>query len=1109
LDSYGGAPTTAWFYFGTTDGGTTPANWSSNAIAGLIDNGPFSLPVNALQQTTTYFFRAFSSNLYGTAWASNSAAFSTGPPLIGFALAASSGPESTSLVAISLSITSPIAYAHPITVTFTATGGTATAGSDYVLDSNMVTLNAGQTSTNIYLHVTHDELPEADETVLIQLTQFVNARAGAQVTHTYTILNDDAAPDVAFQAPAYTFSESNGFAIIAITLSTNSGLDVSLDYTTLDGAAKKNIDYLTRAGSLLWPAGTRDTKMISVPLINNDESTGNRFFQMSLSGILNATALNGTLVDVTIEEDDISLPEVTNAQGATGIRSRIAVLNGEVIRGVPPPSVTLYWGPTDGATNAAAWLFAQALGVQNGVFSREISGLTSNTLYYYRTFVQNTSGVAWAASTTNFTSTGAKDYYVNDGSLANDVFCSAVGNDANSGAQADKPKANLKTLLDVTDIEPGDTIWVDTGNYSIPATIVFTSADVGAPGATVLVRGSHHSAGANFTASGANGIEIDVAGDAFMRIEKLNISGAEHGVYMHGSSIVKCRNTEIVGCNISDNLSTEGGIYIISCSEVTIAQCTANNNGLSGIYLDTCTDVTIVSNTCSKNWAWGIIGQSTFNPVVKYNKCFNQNVLEQAYGISFTSGNNEVLIGNACYSNTTDGIFMTGQFSKLDGNVCYANGRDGINLTGAGLLLTGNTLYSNGRYGISAPADTGLQADHNLLHNNGNYHLYLHSAGVRAHLEYNTLYAGKGLYINTPFAVTNRNNIIWATGAGNFAVEVPTLPTGGGFMLSDYNDFYATASANAGKWGAQVCGNIDDWQFFSWNDPNSLGADPRFVSTTAPQDFHLKSRNASWHGGLWQTDLETSPCIDAGDPGATFKRESTYNGLRVNLGAYGNTEQASRTDYDGPLYTLTVSVSPAIAGRLTVQPESSIFPTNVVVTLSTVLTNSNYRWNSWSGDISSTNQVFSFTLTNDVFAQALYAVLTSNTNGVPDSWLIGHGLPTGQAGTDADDDHDGHTNGQEYYAGTDPTNAQSVLKFMFVAPSSSARIALSVQSIVGKSYIARSTPNTLPLVWAQEAAATTSLGALSTAPIAGNGGTLVIYVAATSQARIYRVETLP
>ncbi len=62
-------------------------------------------------------------------------------------------------------------------------------------------------------------------------------------------------------------------------------------------------------------------------------------------------------------------------------------------------------------------------------------------------------------------------------------------------------------------------------------------------------------------------------------------------------------------------------------------------------------------------------------------------------------------------------------------------------------------------------------------------------------------------------------------------------------------------------------------------------------------DYHLQSKAGSWREtlGVFVEDACHSPCIDAGDPADAWSREPAPNGKRVNLGAYGNTPQASKT----------------------------------------------------------------------------------------------------------------------------------------------------------------------------------------------------------------------
>ncbi len=62
------------------------------------------------------------------------------------------------------------------------------------------------------------------------------------------------------------------------------------------------------------------------------------------------------------------------------------------------------------------------------------------------------------------------------------------------------------------------------------------------------------------------------------------------------------------------------------------------------------------------------------------------------------------------------------------------------------------------------------------------------------------------------------------------------------------------------------------------------------------QLYHLKSENGRWDGAQWVNDANTSPCIDAGDPTSDFLNEPAPNGNRINIGTFGNTTEASKSN---------------------------------------------------------------------------------------------------------------------------------------------------------------------------------------------------------------------
>ncbi|MHC4574429.1 MAG: choice-of-anchor Q domain-containing protein [Planctomycetota bacterium] len=82
----------------------------------------------------------------------------------------------------------------------------------------------------------------------------------------------------------------------------------------------------------------------------------------------------------------------------------------------------------------------------------------------------------------------------------------------------------------------------------------------------------------------------------------------------------------------------------------------------------------------------------------------------------------------------------------------------------------------------------------------------------------------------------------------------------------------------------------------------NISSDPLFVKA-ANRDYHLKSEGWRWAGSGWTWDEATSRCTDSGNPGfdlgdepMTIPRDLNNDygiNLRINMGAYGGTGQAS------------------------------------------------------------------------------------------------------------------------------------------------------------------------------------------------------------------------
>ncbi|MEM7395986.1 MAG: hypothetical protein AAF492_26940, partial [Verrucomicrobiota bacterium] len=99
-------------------------------------------------------------------------------------------------------------------------------------------------------------------------------------------------------------------------------------------------------------------------------------------------------------------PRVSNNPGPEDVGNGVSRLSGTLING-GEAEVRIYWGNSDGGTNASAWDNVIEVGMWNqgqGAFPGMASGLIYGVRYFYRAYATNACGGAWAGATTNFKS---------------------------------------------------------------------------------------------------------------------------------------------------------------------------------------------------------------------------------------------------------------------------------------------------------------------------------------------------------------------------------------------------------------------------------------------------------------------------------------------------------------------------------------------------------------------------------------------------------------------------------------------------------------------------------------------------------------------------------
>jgi parallel beta-helix repeat protein len=205
-----------------------------------------------------------------------------------------------------------------------------------------------------------------------------------------------------------------------------------------------------------------------------------------------------------------------------------------------------------------------------------------------------------------------------------------------------------------------------------------------------------------------------------------------------------------------------------------------------------------------------------------------------------------------------------------------------------------NFRLEGGNYGIYQGGYAHHLVKNILFHNQLTYGLYIYRGDVSA---IGNTFSGSGLaciYSGSSY-LELRNNIFVAQGSGRVCVDLENVWADPKAYRNefDYNDYETIGGAAVGIYSGSHS-TVDAWRRIMGQDTHSLSADPRFVDP-AGGDFHLSSTAGSWHGGSFTADALTSQAIDAGDPATPLGAEPTPNGGRVNLGAYGGTQEASKS----------------------------------------------------------------------------------------------------------------------------------------------------------------------------------------------------------------------
>src|SRR5262249_30201976 len=141
-----------------------------------------------------------------------------------------------------------------VTIHYSTSDYTATAGSDYTFTSGTLTFDPGVLSQMITVAVTGDRVGELDETFYVNLDSPVNATL-ADTQGLGTILDDEPRISISDVTQNEGSRGTTNFDFV-VTLSAAYDAPVTVSYATADGTATvRGKDYRTKSGAITFAAG--------------------------------------------------------------------------------------------------------------------------------------------------------------------------------------------------------------------------------------------------------------------------------------------------------------------------------------------------------------------------------------------------------------------------------------------------------------------------------------------------------------------------------------------------------------------------------------------------------------------------------------------------------------------------------------------------------------------------------------------------------------------------------------------------------------------------------------------------------------------------------------
>ena len=788
----------------------------------------------------------------------------------------------------------------PVTVDL-AFSGTATLTEDYTRSGTQVVIAAGQTSGTVTVTAAQDTLDENSETVVVDIDSVTNGTEQGTQQQTTTITDDDAAPSITLAVNNANIAEADGVATFTVTLSAQSGLNVTVDLAFSGTATGGGTDYNASATQVVITAGNT-TGTATVTAVQDTLDENNETVVVDIDSVMNGTE-NGTQQQTTtITDDDTAAVTVDPTSGLTTTEAGGTATFTVVLDTEPAASVMIALESSDTTEGTASpssltftvadWDHEQTVTV-TGIDDSEDDGnidytitatVSSSDTDYDSLDPVHVSAANQDNDTAGVTVNPTIGLTTEDGGTATfavalntkptaDVTIGLSSSDMTEGTVSPSSvtftAANWDTAQTVTltgvndDLDDGDVAYTavtaaasssDTDYHGVnPADVSATNQDNDVRVTVASTQGG--------TTDPSGLVIVDTNDDmpyticatpdacwAFVRWEE-SVPGSVADTGAACTTVTATEDVTVTAhfrsvCYYVNDDSTECDIW---CTDIGDA---ANPGTSPDAPLDSVQGVLDAHNLEPGDTLYIDTGAYDLSaPVLigaEDSGTEAEPVLLQGVGGQGSCGSSLLRIGSA-----EAGIRVQGATGiAIRGITCQGDGKaeaSGIEvLDSMWISLAQNQLYGNGTAVLAESSGNVLIAS-NFIYGNRQMGIQVSDSVDVTDVTHNTFDSNHCdlAVVGTCADVSVLYNIFWAAGKGCECFNVDTLSQI--TFLSNYNDLCASKKAIAGHWGEKACKNLKKWQKESGQDADSIAVVPAVRDAKARQlqdrDYHLTNRS--------------------------------------------------------------------------------------------------------------------------------------------------------------------------------------------------------------------------------------------------------------------------